>query len=134
MEDIGRSVGDRPGAVEGLGVAAVGDMNPFESDSSFWRGRPVFVPGAAGLLGSWLTAALLDRGASVVTLIRDWTPDNELVCSGNLARVCIVRGDVRDQETMERVPGEYEIDTGFHLSSQTIVGIANRHPTTTREP
>ena len=34
---------------------------------------------------------------------------------------------------MERVLGEYEIDTVFHLAAQTIVGIANRNPISTFE-
>jgi len=68
-----------------------------------------------------------------VALIRDWLPENELFRSGDLARVCVVRGDVRDQETIERVMGEYEIDTVFHLAAQTIVGIANRNPISTFE-
>jgi len=109
--------------VEGVGV----------SDELFWRERPVLVTGATGLLGSWLTRALLDRGAFVVALIRDWLPENELFRSGDLARVCVVRGDVRDQETIERALGEYEIDTVFHLAAQTIVGIANRNPVSTFE-
>jgi CDP-glucose 4,6-dehydratase len=47
--------------------------------------------------------------------------------------VKVVRGDVRDQATMERVLGEYEIDTVIHLAAQTIVGIANRNPVSTFE-
>jgi CDP-glucose 4,6-dehydratase len=45
--------------------------------------------------------------------------------------VRIVRGDVRDQETIERALGEYEIATVFHLAAQTIVGVANRNPVST---
>lgn len=89
--------------------------------------------GATGLLGSWLARALIERGASVVALIRDWVPENELFRSGALDRVTVVRGDVCDQETVERALGEYEIDTVFHLAAQTIVGIANRNPISTFE-
>ena len=35
---------------------------------SGWKGRRVFVTGATGLLGSWLTEELLGRGATVTTL------------------------------------------------------------------
>ena len=44
-----------------------------------------------------------------------------------------MRGDVCDQALLERVLGEYEVDTVFHLAAQTIVGIANRNPVSTFE-
>ncbi len=34
---------------------------------------------------------------------------------------------------IERILGEYEINTMFHLAAQTIVGIANRNPVSTFE-
>lgn len=97
----------------------------------FWRDRPVFVTGATGLVGSWLVRQLLDAGADVVCLIRDWVPRSELVASGLIDRIRVVRGDVRDQEALERALGEYEIATVFHLAAQTIVGVANRNPVST---
>lgn len=101
--------------------------------NNFWKERSVLVTGATGLLGSWLTRALVERGASVVTLVRDWVPENELFRSGTLNHVTVVRGDVCDQETVERALGEYEVDSVFHLAAQTIVGIANRNPISTFE-
>lgn len=107
-------------AVEGL-VSARG----------FWFARPVLVTGASGLLGSSLTRLLVEAGASVVALVRDWIPQSELVQSGLLERVRVVRGDILDQPLMERVLGEYEIDTVMHLAAQTIVSVANRNPVAT---
>src|SRR6185295_16217607 len=101
--------------------------------NNFWKERPVLVTGATGLLGSWLTRALVERGASVVALVRDWVPENELFRSGTLNEVTVVRGDVQDQGTVERALGEYEVDTVIHLAAQTIVGIANRNPISTFE-
>lgn len=100
---------------------------------SFWRGRSVFVTGCTGLLGAWLTKALLEREAAVVGLIRDWVPESELFASNSQGRIRVVRGDIRDQETLERVLGEYEVETVFHLAAQTIVGIANANPVSTFE-
>ena len=99
--------------------------------SSFWNGRPVLVTGATGLLGSTLVRQLVGARATVVCLVRDWVPQSELVQSGLLEKVRVVRGDILDQPTMERVLGEYEIDTVFHLAAQTIVAIANRNPVAT---
>lgn len=101
--------------------------------SAFWTDRPTLVTGATGLVGYWLTRALADAGADVVCLVRDWVPQSELVRTGLDQRVKTVRGDVRDQALLERVIGEYEIDTVMHLAAQTIVGIANRNPVSTFE-
>jgi len=99
----------------------------------FWRDRPIFITGATGLVGGWLTQRLLELGADVVCLVRDWVPQCQLVRCQLIERVKVVRGDVQDQALVERVLGEYEIDTVIHLAAQTIVGIANRNPVSTFE-
>lgn len=99
----------------------------------FWKDRPTFVTGATGLVGSWLVKALTEAGADLVCLVRDWVPQSELVQSEAIQAVKVVRGDVRDQALLERVLGEYEIQTVIHLAAQTIVGIANRNPISTFE-
>src|SRR5208337_3468773 len=71
--------------------------------------------------------------AGVVALVRDWVPASEAVRSGVIDQITVVRGDVRDQALLERVLGEFEIDTVIHLAAQTIVGIANRNPISTFE-
>jgi CDP-glucose 4,6-dehydratase len=101
--------------------------------SIFWQDRRTFVTGGTGLLGGWLVRRLLEAGADVVCLVRDWVPQSELVRSKLLDRVKVVRGDVRDQETVERALGEYEIDTVMHVAAQAIVTIANRNPISTFE-
>ncbi|MBM63708.1 MAG: sugar dehydratase [Acidobacteria bacterium] len=99
--------------------------------SSFWQDRPVFVTGATGLVGSWLIRRLITHGAEPVCLVRDWIPQSELVSTTLLEQVRVVRGDVRDQELLERTLGEYEVATVMHLAAQTIVGVANRNPVST---
>jgi CDP-glucose 4,6-dehydratase len=101
--------------------------------SHFWRDRPTLVTGATGLVGSWLVQQLVDAGADVVALVRDWVPQSELIRRGPLESVRVVRGDVRDQPLLERVLAEYEVDTVFHLAAQTIVTIANCSPISTFE-
>src|SRR5215472_4208090 len=101
--------------------------------ASFWRDRPVFVTGATGLVGSWLSRRLVDAGADVVCFVRDWVPQSELARSHAIDRVKVVRGDICDRDGLERAIGEYEADTVFHLAAQTIVGIANRNPVSTFE-
>jgi CDP-glucose 4,6-dehydratase len=103
------------------------------TSNGFWLDRPVFVTGATGLVGGWLVRRLLDAGADLVCLVRDWVPQSELVRQGLLEQVKVVRGDVGDASLLERTLGEYEIDTIIHLAAQTIVGIANRNPVSTFE-
>ncbi|MFZ0480272.1 MAG: NAD-dependent epimerase/dehydratase family protein [Terriglobales bacterium] len=99
--------------------------------NSFWQDRAVLVTGATGLLGSWLVPRLLDAGANVACLVRDWVPQSDLVRSRRIEQVNVVRGDITDRDLLERALGEYEVEVVFHLAAQTIVGIANRNPVST---
>jgi CDP-glucose 4,6-dehydratase len=104
-----------------------------KNEEEFWLDRPTFVTGATGLVGGWLVRALVHQRADVVCLVRDDVPDAELFRSGLIGKVRIVRGDMCEPSLLERVLGEYEIDTVIHLAAQTIVGIANRNPLSTFE-
>ena len=99
----------------------------------FWRDRRTFVTGATGLVGGTLVKRLLKAKAQVVCLVRDWVPQSELLKAEILSKVTLVSGNVCDPELLERILGEYEIDTVMHLAAQTIVGIANRNPVSTFE-
>src|SRR5947207_9966334 len=101
--------------------------------NGFWTDRRVLVTGCSGLVGAWTVRALLERGAHVVGLVRDWVAGSELVRSGLLNRIDVVRGGVENYELVERALAEYEIQTVIHLAAQTIVGIANRSPLSTFE-
>lgn len=103
------------------------------TDLNFWRDRRVLITGCTGVLGSWLTARLVEVGADVVGLIRDWVPQSHLVRSGTMNRIKVVHGSVTDEEVVNRVFAEYEIQTCFHLAALTVVGVANRAPVPTFE-
>ncbi|MGB9197932.1 MAG: SDR family oxidoreductase, partial [Terriglobales bacterium] len=55
--------------------------------NSFWRDRSVFVTGGTGLLGSWLVSGLMEAGANIVCLVRDWVPQSELVRTRRIEQV-----------------------------------------------
>ena len=74
-----------------------------------------------------------DLEADVVCLVRDWVPQSELVHAQTIEHVKVVRGDLDDFSLLERILGEYEVDTVFNLAAQTIVPIANRNPLSTFE-
>ncbi len=96
--------------------------------SGFWDGRNVFVTGASGLLGAWLTQRLVAERAHVTILLRDAVPQSHLCYSGTIEAVNVVRAELEDYWSLERSLNEYEIDTVFHLGAQTIVGTAHRSP------
>jgi CDP-glucose 4,6-dehydratase len=101
--------------------------------NDFWHDKNVFITGCTGLLGSWLTKSLVERGANVTGLIRDMVPKSNLNWNGFDQEINIVHGNIEDYFLMERTLNEYEIDTVFHLAAQTIVTIANRNPISTFE-
>jgi CDP-glucose 4,6-dehydratase len=102
-------------------------------DEEFWHERTVLVTGATGIVGSALTAMLVDRGANVVALVRDSDPRSEFFRSGVAQRVRVVSGRLEDFQTLERAINEHEVDTVAHLGAQTIVPIAERSPLQTFE-
>ncbi|MCD4820814.1 MAG: GDP-mannose 4,6-dehydratase [Methanococcoides sp.] len=106
--------------------------------NSIWKNKNVFVTGATGLVGSWLTKFLVDEGANVVALVRDIVPKS--ILWGKSAdfeyikdNLTMVYGKLEDYELLERALNEHEIEVVFHLGAQTIVGIANRNPLSTFE-
>jgi CDP-glucose 4,6-dehydratase len=100
---------------------------------TFWKNRNVFVTGASGLLGSWMSEELVRRGANVTVLLRDWVPASRLNQTGTLDRVNAVRGELEDAPLLLRALNEHEIETVLHLGAQTIVGTASRSAVSTFE-
>ncbi|SFR08787.1 GDP-mannose 4,6-dehydratase [Desulfoscipio geothermicus] len=101
---------------------------------SYWKDKNVFITGCTGLLGSHLSEQLVECGANVVGLVRDYVPRSRIFFNAELQRkMVVVRGNVEDYHLLERAINEYEIDTVFHLAAQTIVGIANKNPLSTFE-
>src|SRR3989338_91318 len=101
--------------------------------SDFWTGRNVFISGAGGFVGSWLTKALVEKGANTTCLIRDITPHGVLTLHKLNNKVAIVFGSVTDYTLLQRILNEKKVDTCFHLAAQAIVSIANNSPLSTFE-
>jgi CDP-glucose 4,6-dehydratase len=99
----------------------------------YWEDKPVLITGATGLLGTALVKELVKNKAHIVCLLRDWIPQSELLYAPKTIGADIVTGDITDQPLIERILGEYEIETVFHVAAQTIVGVANRNPISTFE-
>ncbi len=103
------------------------------SENSYWNNKNVFITGATGLLGPWLTKSLVGMKANVTILLRDWVSKSNINLMNTLQEVNVVHGALEDYSTLERTLNEYEIDTIFHLGAQAIVGTANRSPLSTFE-
>lgn len=99
----------------------------------YWSDKRVFVTGATGFVGYWLTRALVEAGSHVVALVRDHDPQSALYQSHLVNEVAIVSGALESLGTLERALSEYEIETVFHLGAQTIVGTALKAPLITFE-
>jgi len=97
-----------------------------------WKDDNVLVTGATGFLGTWLTKALIERGANVIALVRDEVPNAPIRTMGIYPKIhSIVRGDITNYDDVKRVFSDYAIDTCFHVAAQVIVGSAKQDPTTT---
>jgi len=100
---------------------------------STWQQQSVLVTGAGGFLASALCAALVERGAQVVGIIRDSAGEQLLTLRGIRHRLHVVHGSIVDYHLVERVLNEYEVDVVLHVAAQALVGAANRSPLSTFE-
>lgn len=96
--------------------------------NKFWNNKNVFVTGGTGFLGSYLVKKLVNYGANVTILVRDYIPQSNIYIGEEYKKVNVVHGMLEDYLLIERSLGEYEIDTVFHLAAQAIVGVANKNP------
>ncbi|WP_195431201.1 GDP-mannose 4,6-dehydratase [Clostridium sp. D46t1_190503_E9] len=96
--------------------------------NKFWNNKNVFITGGTGFLGSYLVKKLVNYGSNVTILVRDYIPQSNIYIGEEYKKVNVVHGDLEDYLLIERILGEYEIDTVFHLAAQAIVGVANRNP------
>ncbi|HEY9659036.1 MAG TPA: GDP-mannose 4,6-dehydratase, partial [Allocoleopsis sp.] len=70
--------------------------------NSFWQDRSVLVTGCTGLLGSWMVQELVERGANVVGLVRDWVPQSRLFTENLSQKITTVYGSIEDLAVLER--------------------------------
>ena len=95
---------------------------------NYFNGKKVFITGASGFIGSWLTKSMLEKNADVTCLLRDSDPNSMFFTEGMDRKVSIVRSCLEDFRSLERAINEYEPEVVVHLGAQAIVGIANNSP------
>lgn len=96
--------------------------------AGYFNGKKVFITGASGFIGSWLTKSLLDKNAELVCLLRDSDPNSMFFTDGLDKKVTIVHSSLEEFRSIERAINEYEPEVAIHLGAQAIVGIANKSP------
>jgi len=101
--------------------------------NEYWKDKRIFVTGATGFLGSWITKRLVDLGSNVTVLIRDDVFISNFYMLGLQKHVNIISGKLEQYKLLHRALNEYEIDTCLHVAAQPIVGVALRTPRTTFE-
>lgn len=93
---------------------------------SLFKDKNVLVTGCAGFLGSWLSRTLVQKGANVVGIDRDYKPESmihELKADAEL-----IEGTIEDLDLMISIIRDRKIEFVFHLAAQSIVGTANSNP------
>lgn len=98
-----------------------------------WTSKRVFITGADGFVGGWIAKTLAEKGAQIVTVVRDQRKNSALDLHQIRDKITTIPGDIVDYNLMKRIFNEYEIEYCFHLAAQAIVGTANRSPMSTFE-
>jgi CDP-glucose 4,6-dehydratase len=94
--------------------------------STFWAGRRVFITGAGGFLGAWLSRLLVALGAEVRGF--DLAEGVCLRAHGLSGRVPITRGSILDLDALERAIRDHGTEVCFQLAGQSLIEGAAQGP------
>ncbi|MBR4741475.1 MAG: GDP-mannose 4,6-dehydratase [Desulfovibrio sp.] len=87
-----------------------------------YDGKRVFITGHTGFKGSWLTAWLLNLGATVAGYAIDVPSNPSHFESLQLeSKITNYRGDIRDRAHLTQCMREFKPDFVFHLAAQALV-------------
>jgi CDP-glucose 4,6-dehydratase len=101
-------------------------------DSSFWRGRRVFLTGHTGFKGAWLALWLSQLGARTTgyALPPPTTPSLYELASVD-SHLYSVTGDINDAAHLARALDEAQPEIVFHLAAQPLVRESYAQPAAT---
>jgi CDP-glucose 4,6-dehydratase len=99
-----------------------------------WKDRRVFLTGHTGFKGGWMALWLHSLGAKVRGYALDpYTNPNLFAAAGIGSLVEDVRGDIRDDASLNRAMLEFEPEVVFHMAAQPLVRLSYQDPIGTFE-
>lgn len=105
-----------------------------EFDSSFYRGKKVFITGHTGFKGVWLCRMLLSLGAEVSGYaLEPPTTPSLFTILGMEKQMHSIIGDVRDYDCLKRAFDEIQPEIVLHLAAQPLVRESYKNPVSTYE-
>ena len=79
----------------------------------------ILVTGGAGFIGSHCVEALLAQGVEVVALDDFYDPATKVSNIAGIAdRITLIKGDIRDNELVEKTFGDHQFDAVLHLAAR----------------
>jgi CDP-glucose 4,6-dehydratase len=104
------------------------------SESSFWKGRRVFITGHTGFKGGWLSLWLVHKGAVVRGFaLEPATSPNLFTIAKVGSKIEDIRGDVRTPGALDAAMGSFKPEIVFHMAAQPLVRDSYRDPVGTYE-
>ena len=103
-------------------------------NKEFWNGKKVLVTGHTGFKGSWMSLALLERGADVcgVALEANTTPSMYEILQLS-SHVTSEIADIRDLECLTKLFTKFSPEIVIHMAAQPLVRQSYLDPVTTYE-
>jgi len=108
------------------------EINKGKVDTSFWKGKKVYLTGHTGFKGSWLSLWLQNMGALVKGYSLEANTKTALFTIANVAEEMESEiGDIRDLEQLTKSMVSFKPDILIHMAAQPLVRLSYKEPVAT---
>jgi CDP-glucose 4,6-dehydratase len=108
------------------------EINKGKVDTSFWKGKKVFLTGHTGFKGSWLSLWLQNMGAVVKGYSLDVNTNPALFTQANVSEEMESEiGDIRNLEKLTKSMVSFSPDILIHMAAQPLVRLSYQEPVDT---
>jgi len=108
------------------------EINKGKVDTSFWKGKKVYLTGHTGFKGSWLSLWLQNMGALVKGYSLEANTKPALFTIANVAEEMESEiGDIRDLEQLTKSMVSFKPDILIHMAAQPLVRLSYKEPVDT---